>query len=153
MNKYPVRAKQDKFSHLINLLSFCEVEIFIFRKLASKSFYWSFISNKTTALNPTKNQTTGNYFLIRKLKQKNLIYLLLTRGKKSKWILIGIVYWASSSRLSSFYWASSSRLSSFYWASSSRLSSFVHHVVRDKKLHAQKKNVCANDIQQVYRVM
>ena len=117
MNKYPVRAKQDKFSHLINLLSFCEVEIFIFRKLASKTFYWSFISNKTTALNPTKNQTTGNYFLIRKLKQKNLIYLLLTRGKKNKWILIGIVYWASSSRLSSF----------------------VHHVVRDVKLDAQEK--------------
>ena len=30
------------------------------------------------------------------------MYLLLTRGSKNKWILIGIVYWASSSRLSSF---------------------------------------------------
>ena len=34
--------------------------------------------------------------------ENNLIYLLLTRGRKSEWILIGIVYWASSSRLSSF---------------------------------------------------
>ena len=37
--------------------------------------------------------------------------------RKNKWILIGIVYWASSSRLSMF----------------------VHHVVRDLKLDAQEK--------------
>ena len=58
-----------------------------------------------------------NYFLIRNSNKNNLTYLLLTRGKKTKWILIGIVYWASSSRLSSF----------------------VHHVVRDVKLDAQEK--------------
>ena len=50
----------------------------------------------------------------------------MTRGRKNKWILIGIVYWASFSRLSSL-------------ASSSRLSSFVHHVVRDVKFDAQEK--------------
>ena len=49
--------------------------------------------------------------------KNNFIYLLLTRGRKNKWILIGIVYWASSSRL--------------------RLA--VHHVVRDIKLYAQEK--------------
>ena len=43
--------------------------------------------------------------------------MLLTRGRKNKWILIGIVYWASSSRLSSF----------------------VHNVVRYVKLGAQEK--------------
>ena len=58
-----------------------------------------------------------NYSLIRNSNKNNLTYLLLTRGKKTKWILIGIVYWASSSRLSSF----------------------VHHVVRDVKLDAQEK--------------
>ena len=47
----------------------------------------------------------------------NLIYLLLTRGRKNRWILIGIVYWESSSYLSSF----------------------VHYVVGDVKLDAQEK--------------
>ena len=61
--------------------------------------------------------SNSNYFVIRKLKRNNLIYLLLTREKKNKWILIEIVYWASTSRLSSF----------------------VHHVVRDVKLDAQEK--------------
>ena len=58
-----------------------------------------------------------NYFLIRNSNENNLIHLLLTRGKKTKWILIGIVCWASSSRLSSF----------------------VHHVVVDVKLGPQEK--------------
>ena len=61
--------------------------------------------------------SNSNYFVVRKLKRNNLIYLLLTREKKNKWILIEIVYWASTSRLSSF----------------------VHHVVRDIKLDAQEK--------------
>ena len=61
--------------------------------------------------------SNSNYFVIRKLKRNNFIYLLLTREKKNKWILIEIVYWASTSRLSSF----------------------VHHVVRDVKLDAQEK--------------
>ena len=43
--------------------------------------------------------------------------MLLTRRRKNKWILIGIVYWASSSRLSLF----------------------VHNVVRYVKLGAQEK--------------
>ena len=49
--------------------------------------------------------------------KNNLIYLLLTSGRKNKWIFIGIIYWTSSSRLSSF----------------------VHHVVGGVKLDAQKK--------------
>ena len=61
--------------------------------------------------------SNSNYFVIRKLKRNNFIYLLLTREKKNKWILIEIVYWASTSRLSSF----------------------VHHVVRDVKLDAHEK--------------
>ena len=61
--------------------------------------------------------SNSNYFVIRKLKRNNFIYLLLTREKKNKCILIEIVYWASTSRLSSF----------------------VHHVVRDVKLDAQEK--------------
>ena len=61
--------------------------------------------------------SNSNYFVIRNFKRNNLIYLLLTREKKNKWILIEIVYWASTSRLSSF----------------------VHHVVRDVKLDAQEK--------------
>ena len=57
------------------------------------------------------------YFLIRNSNENNLIYLLLTRWRKNKWILIGIVYWASSGRLSSF----------------------VHHVVVNVKLDPQEK--------------
>ena len=60
---------------------------------------------------------SDTYFLILNLNENNLIYLLLTRGRKSKWILIGIVYWASCSSLSSF----------------------VHHVVVDVKLGPQEK--------------
>ena len=59
---------------------------------------------------------SDTYFLILNLNENNLIYLLLTRGRKSKWILIGIVYWASCSSLSSF----------------------VHHVVVDVKLGPQE---------------
>ena len=56
------------------------------------------------------------YFLISKLKQKkNYLFTLDKRDKKL--IFIGIVYWASSSRLSSF----------------------VHLVVGDAKLDAQEK--------------
>ena len=62
------------------------------------------------------DEKKNGYFLIRNSDENNLIYLLLTRGRKSKWILVGIVYWASSSRLSSF----------------------VHHVVRDVKLDVQE---------------
>ena len=57
------------------------------------------------------------YFLIRNSNENNLIYLLLTRWRKNKWILIGIVYWASSGRLSSF----------------------VHHVVVNVKLDPPEK--------------
>ena len=32
--------------------------------------------------------------------ENNLTYLLLTRGRKNKWNLFGIVYWASTSHLS-----------------------------------------------------
>ena len=59
---------------------------------------------------------SDTYFLILNLNENNLIYLLLTRRRKSKWILIGIVYWASCSSLSSF----------------------VHHVVVDVKLGPQE---------------
>ena len=59
----------------------------------------------------------SDYFLIRNSNENILTYLLLTRGKKNKCILIGIVYWASSSRLSSF----------------------VHHVVVDVKLGPLEK--------------
>ena len=58
--------------------------------------------------------------------ENNFVYLLLTRGRKNKWILIGIVYWARSNRLRS-------------WVSSSRLGSLVHHAVGDVKLDAQEK--------------
>ena len=50
-------------------------------------------------------------------KENNLIYLVLTRRRKNKWILIGIVYWESFSHLSSF----------------------VPHVVKTVKLDAQEK--------------
>ena len=43
------------------------------------------------------------------------MYLLLTRGWQNKWILVGTVYWGSSSRLSSF----------------------VHHLVEDVKVDAE----------------
>ena len=49
--------------------------------------------------------------------ENNLIYIFLTRGRKNKWVLTGIVYWASSSHLNSF----------------------VHHVVRDVKWDVQEK--------------
>ena len=49
--------------------------------------------------------------------ENNFIYLLVIKRRKNKWILIGIVYWASFSRLRSF----------------------VHHVVGDAKLDAQEK--------------
>ena len=56
-----------------------------------------------------------NYFLI--WSPNNFIYLLLTRGRKNKWILIGILYWSSSSRLRTF----------------------VDHILADIKLDAQEK--------------
>ena len=56
--------------------------------------------------------------------ENKLICLLLTRGRKNKWILIAIIYWASSSRLSSFV---------------VRDVKLYCHIVRDVKLDAQGK--------------
>ena len=59
--------------------------------------------------------------------KNNLLYLLLARGRKNKWIWL-LIKWI------------------FYWASSSPASSFVHHAVFSKrcKIRCSRKTVCTN---------
>ena len=88
----------------------------------------------TTSYNFTFNfdfNSILHYFLIRKRKQKERYLFILDKREEKQMDLIGMVYWASPSRLRSF----------------------LHHVVRDIKLKCSRKTVCANEIQQVYRVM
>ena len=75
------------------------------KKLPARKYFYS----------STKDGKIGDDGTI--ASKNNLIYLVLARVRRNKRILIGIVYLASSNRLSSF----------------------VHHVVGDVKSDAQEK--------------
>ena len=91
----------------------------LLRKKEEKLFVWSFSRCKKILFSEWVFHFYFyiNYFLIRKLKQKQPYLFTLDKREENKYILIGIVYWLSSSRLSSF----------------------VQHVVGDVNLDAQEK--------------